>query len=261
MMTVALALACAVAGLLTGSFLNVVIWRVPRGESIVRPGSHCPSCEQPVRAYDNIPLVSWLVLRGRCRDCKARISPRYPLVELATGVVFLGLGLKFGTDAVLPAFLYAGAIGVALAMIDYDTKKLPNRIVLPSYVVVLGLLAIPAVTDGAWHNYVRALLGMVALYGFFYLLWFLYPKGMGFGDVKLAGVLGLLLGWLGWGAVVVGGFFGFLLGGVVGGALMALQRAGRKTAIPFGPFMLVGAFIAILCGTAIAHAYVHTTIG
>lgn len=261
MSTVALALACGVAGLLTGSFLNVVVWRLPRGESIVKPGSHCPSCTRPIRPYDNIPVVSWLLLRGRCRDCRARISARYPFVELLTGTVWFILALRFGRDAVLPAFLYAGAIGVALALIDLDVKRLPDRIVLPSYLAVLGLLAVPAVANGDWHSYLRALLGMAALYGFYFALAFVYPSGMGFGDVKLAGVLGLLLGWLGWGALVVGAFFGFLLGGVVGAALLLARRAGRRTAIPFGPFMLAGAFLAVLYGHTLAHAYVHRTLG
>jgi leader peptidase (prepilin peptidase)/N-methyltransferase len=261
MSTVILALACGIAGLLMGSFLNVVIWRLPRGESLARPGSHCPSCERPVRPYDNIPVVSWLVLRGKCRDCQARISVRYPLVEVGTGIVWFVLALRFGSDAVLPAFLYAGAVGVALALIDIDVKRLPDRIVLPSYVAVLGLLAIPAVAHGDWHAYLRALLGMTALYGFYFAIAFIAPAGMGFGDVKLAGVLGLLLGWLGWGALVVGAFFGFALGGLVGAVLMLARRAGRRTAIPFGPFMLAGAFLAVLYGHTIAHAYVHTTLG
>jgi leader peptidase (prepilin peptidase)/N-methyltransferase len=261
MSTVVLALACGVAGLMMGSFLNVVVWRVPRGESIVRPPSHCPSCDRPVRPYDNIPVVSWLALRGRCRDCNARISVRYPLVELTTGLVWFVLALRFGSDAVLPAFLYAGAVGVALALIDLDVKRLPDKIVLPSYVAVLGLLAIPAVAHGDWRAYLRALLGMAALYGFYFALAFVSPRSMGFGDVKLAGVLGLLLGWLGWGQLVVGAFFGFLLGGLVGVALLLARRAGRRTAIPFGPFMLAGALVAVLYGHNIAHAYVHTTIG
>ncbi|MFL6240716.1 MAG: prepilin peptidase [Actinomycetes bacterium] len=257
----ALAVTLGLLGAVIGSFLNVVVWRLPRGESIVRPGSHCPSCERPVRSYDNIPVVSWLLLRGRCRDCRVPISVRYPVVELTTGAVWAVLALRFGHNAVLPAFLYAGAVGVALALIDLDVKRLPDKIVLPSYVAVLALLAIPGITHGDWHPYVRALLGMVALYGFYFMLAFLYPAGMGFGDVKLAGVLGLLLGWLGWGPLVVGAFFGFMLGGVVGVGLMVVRRAGRRTAIPFGPFMLAGAFLAVLYGAHIAHAYVHTTVG
>ncbi len=250
----------ALVGLLVGSFLNVVIWRVPRGESIVAPGSHCPACENAVRPRDNIPVLSWLVLRGRCRDCGERISARYPLVEAGTAVVFVVLALRLGLDPALPAYLYLGSIGVALALIDLDVKRLPNVIVLPSYVVGIVLLAVAAAVTGEWSDLLRAVLGMAALYGFYFGLALVYPAGMGFGDVKLAGVLGLYLGWLGWGEVVIGGFLGFLLGGVVGGVLMAVHRAGRKSQIPFGPFMLMGAFLAIICGGALADLYLDTLL-
>lgn len=258
-MTVAVALASAVLGLAVGSFLNVVIWRVPRGESIVSPPSHCPSCGHEVRPRDNVPVVSWVLLRARCRDCGEPISARYPLVELLTAGLFAAVGVKFGWDAVLPAYLYLAAIGVALALIDLDTKRLPNVIVVPSFAVGVALLAVGVAGDGEWGDLVRALLGMVALFGVYFLLALIYPAGMGFGDVKLAGVLGLYLGWLGWGSVAVGGFFGFLLGGVVGGALMVARRATRKSAIPFGPFMIAGALIAVFWGQSIADAWLHNS--
>ena len=251
----------ALVGLLVGSFLNVVVWRVPRGESIVTPGSHCPACGEPVRPRDNIPVLGWLVLRGRCRDCAQPISSRYPLVELGTAVVFVVLTLRIGLDPALPAYLYLGAIGVALALIDLDVKRLPNVIVLPSYVVGIVLLAIAAAIGRDWSDLLRALLGMAALYGLYFGLALVYPAGMGFGDVKLAGVLGLYLGWLGWGEVVIGGFLGFLFGGVVGGVLMAVRRAGRKSQIPFGPFMLMGALVAIVCGGALADLYLDSLLG
>jgi leader peptidase (prepilin peptidase) / N-methyltransferase len=252
---------CALLGLLIGSFLNVVIWRVPRGESIVSPPSHCPNCDQPVRPRDNIPVVSWLLLRGKCRDCGHPISARYPAVEAATAAVFGLLAGHFGPDSVLPAFLYLGAVGVALALIDYDTKRLPNVIVLPSYVVGLALIGVGAAVHKDGTGYLRALAGLAILYAFYFVLRFIYPAGMGFGDVKLAGVLGLYLGWLGWGQLVVGAFLGFLLGGVVGGGLMLARRAGRKSAVPFGPFMLAGALLAVYVGHPLAHAYVHHTVG
>lgn len=256
-MTIALIALCAVLGLLIGSFLNVVIWRVPRGESVVSPPSHCPGCDRPIRPRDNVPVLSWLLLRGRCRDCGTGISARYPAVELATAVVFGVLAWRFGFDWALPAYLYLGAIGVALAMIDIDVHRLPNAIVLPSYGVAAVLLLIPAVAHGAWGDYLRAGLGGLVLFGFYFLLAFIYPAGMGFGDVKLAGVLGAYLGWLGWGVLLIGGFLGFLLGGVVGGGLMLVHRAGRKSKIPFGPFMLTGAFIAILAGQWIFDGYLN----
>lgn len=250
-----------VLGLVVGSFLNVVIWRVPRGESVVRPPSHCPHCDARVRARDNVPLLGWLLLRGRCRDCGHGISRRYPLVELATGLVFVVMALRFGPTAPLPAYLYLAAIGVALWMIDLDVKRLPNVIVLPSYAVAGGLLALAALATGEWDNLLRAGLGMVALYSFYFALAFAYPAGMGFGDVKLAGVLGLYLGWLGWGEVVIGGFLGFLFGGVVGLGLMLVRRAGRKSQIPFGPYMLAGALVAVLWGGALADLYLDVVLG
>lgn len=252
---------CALLGLLVGSFLNVVIWRVPRGESIVSPPSHCPGCDAEVRPRDNVPVVSWLVLRGRCRDCDEPISGRYPLVELGTAAVFVIVGLRVGLHADLPAFLYLGAIGVALALIDLDVKRLPNAIVLPSYLVSAALLGVAAFAQHDAGAYVRALLGMAALFGFYFLLVFIYPAGMGFGDVKLAGVLGLYLGWLGWAEVITGGFLGFLFGGVVGVGLMMLRKAGRKSQIPFGPFMLAGALGAILAGGALADLYLDSVLG
>lgn len=260
-MTALLVSFAAALGLLIGSFLNVVIWRLPRGESLVSPPSHCPSCGHQVRPRDNVPLVSWLLLRGRCRDCGEAISRRYPLVEVATGVVFAVMAVRFGLDALLPAYLYLAAIGVALWMIDLDVKRLPNAIVLPSYVVAGALLTVAAAVTGEWADLLRAGLGMAALYGFYFLLAFIYPAGMGFGDVKLAGVLGLYLGYLGWAEVVAGGFLGFLFGGVVGLALMAVSRAGRKSQIPFGPFMLAGALVAILWGGALGDLYLDTVLG
>jgi leader peptidase (prepilin peptidase)/N-methyltransferase len=252
----ALIVVCSVVvGLAVGSFLNVVIWRVPRHESVISPPSHCPGCDTPIAPRDNVPVLSWLVLRGRCRHCGERISLRYPVVELLTAVLFGLIAWHVGADWELPAFLYLAAIAVALALIDLDVHRLPNSIVLPSYVVVSALLVLPAAVDGRWDDYLRALLGGLVLFGVYFVLAFIYPAGMGFGDVKLAGVLGAYLGWLGWGVLAVGGFLGFLLGGVVGGALMAVRRAGRKSKIPFGPFMLAGALIAVFVGNGIADLY------
>ncbi len=260
-MTAVLPLLAFLFGLLIGSFLNVVIHRVPRGESVVSPGSRCPGCGSEIAAYDNIPVVSWLVLRGRCRHCGEPISWRYPAVELLTGAVFGLLAWQLGLSWELPAFLYLGAVGVALAFIDLDTKRLPNALVLPSYLVAAVLLALPALLDDRWDDYLRMVLGGLALFAFYFVLAFIYPSGMGFGDVKLAGVLGMYLGWLGWGAVIVGGFLGFLLGGIVGGGLMLARRAGRKSAIPFGPFMVAGALIAVFVGPAIADWYSSSLLG
>jgi leader peptidase (prepilin peptidase)/N-methyltransferase len=248
-------------GLLVGSFLNVVIWRVPRSESVVRPPSHCPACGNPVRPRDNIPVLSWLLLRGRCRDCGEPISVRYPLVELLTAGVWVVLTARIGFAWDLPAFLYLGAIGVALALIDIDVKRLPNAIVLPSYVVGGVLLGAAALLEGEPAGMVRVVVGGAALYAFYFVLMLIQPRGMGFGDVKLAGVLGGYLAWLGWAELVVGAFAGFLLGGIAGIALMAVRRAGRKSHIPFGPWMLLGALVAILWGGALADLYLDSLVG
>ena len=254
-MTTATVLAAAVLGLLIGSFLNVVIGRVPAGESVVHPPSRCPSCKTQIRKRDNVPVASWLLLRGRCRDCDVTISPRYPLVEAGTALLFGLTAAWLGLSWELPAFLYLAAIAVALALIDIDVKRLPNAIVLPSYPVAAALLLLPAAIGGRWDDYVRGLLGMAVLYAFYFVLAFVYPAGMGFGDVKLAGVLGLYLGWVGWSAVVVGTFLGFLLGAVLSIVLMAVSKAGRKSKIPFGPFMLLGAGLAFVVGAPLVDLY------
>lgn len=258
-------------GSLVGSFLNVVIFRVPAGKSIVSPPSACPSCGARIRAYDNIPVISWLILRGKCRDCRAGISVRYPLVELGTAL-FFGLvtvrfwpvGLATGAAAsahdvaaalVLIGFLYLAAVSVALGLIDIDTRTLPNRIVLPSFVVGIAVLGAAAVVDSDYGALIRAVIGAAVLSLAYAIMAFAYPGGMGFGDVKLAGVLGLFLGYLGWSQLIVGAFGAFLLGGVFSLGLLALRKANRKSGIPFGPWMLGGAWIGALGGAPIMGGY------
>jgi leader peptidase (prepilin peptidase)/N-methyltransferase len=245
----------ALLGLFVGSFLNVVIHRVPRDESVVRPRSRCPGCGTQLAEYDNIPIVSWLILRGRCRTCREPISIRYPVVEALTATVFGLLAWHFGWVWVLPAFLYLGGVGIALAAIDIDTQRLPDVLVKPSYAVAAVLLGGATALDRDWHALERVALGGLALWAFYLLLLLVYPRGMGWGDVKLAGVLGMYLGWLGWGALVVGGFLGFLLGGLIGVSLMVAGRAGRKTKIPYGPYMILGTFLAVFYGQSLADWY------
>ncbi|WP_433209576.1 prepilin peptidase [Dactylosporangium sp. CS-047395] len=251
-----------VLGLAVGSFLNVVIHRVPRGESLVRPASHCPQCTAPIRPWHNVPVVGWLALRGRCADCSAPISIRYPLVELGTGALFAAVAARFaGTSPLmLPAWLYLAAIAVALALIDLDVLRLPNVIVLPSYIVAPLLLLPAVVVERDWSAALRGMLAMAALWTFYFLLSVVYPGGMGFGDVKLAGVLGLYLGFLGWSTVAVGTLAAFVLGGAAGLALMALGRAGRKTALPFGPAMLAGALLALFAAAPITDWYTNLLV-
>ncbi|MDP9240558.1 MAG: prepilin peptidase [Actinomycetota bacterium] len=260
-MIIALVAFAALLGLVVGSFLNVVIWRVPRGESIVRPPSHCPGCAEPIAPRDNVPVLSWLLLRGKCRKCGTRISVRYPLVELGTAALFALIAVRFGFDPAIPAFLYLAAVGLALALIDIDHKRLPFAMTIPSYPVALVLLTVAALVDGHPGRLVQMLAGMLGLFGFYFLLNLVSPRGMGFGDVMLSGILGLYLGYLGWGPLLVGAFLGFLLGAIGGLLFIAIGRGGRKSHIPFGPYMLAGALVAILFGHELARAYVHATLG
>ena len=265
----AMTLLLGVFGGLIGSFLNVVVHRVPAGRSVVRPRSACGACGAEIRWFDNIPVLSWMLLRARCRSCGARISARYPLVELGTALAFTGVAAVFlpralaasGTPAtvaaflVLAAFLYLCAISIALALIDLDVHRLPNAIVLPAYAVGAALLVPAALLAGEPARLVSAGVGAVAMVAFYLLLAVARPGGMGMGDVKLAGVLGLFTGFLGWGALVVGAFGAFLLGGVFSLALLVARRAGRASRIPFGPWMLAGAWLGVLAGEAIAAGY------
>ncbi len=245
----------ALVGAAVGSFLNVVVHRVPAGVSVVRPASACPSCGAGIRSRDNVPVLGWLVLRGRCRDCSARISARYPLVEAGTAALFALVTGLTGPSWVLPAHLFLAAIAVALALIDVEHHRLPDAIVLPAYPVSAALLALASAATGDWGSLLRAAVAMAALYGLYFLLAVAKPGGMGFGDVKLAGVLGLHLGYASLSALAVGTFAAFLLGGVVGVALMATKRAGRKSHLPFGPFMLAGAGLGLWVGPAAVDAY------
>lgn len=247
-----------VLGLLVGSFLNVVIYRVPAGESVVKPRSRCMTCGHQITPLENVPVVSWLVLRGRCSGCGSKISARYPLVELGTGILFGLTAWWTGLSWTLPAFLYLAAIAVALSMIDLDVHRLPDAIVLPSYGVALVLLGLAAALDGTWDQLLRGVLAGLALFAFYFVLVLVYPSGMGFGDVKLAGVLGLYLGWVSWGAVVLGTFAAFLIGAVVGIVVMVAGKGGRKTKIPFGPFMFVGAGLALVLAQPVVDWYVGT---
>jgi leader peptidase (prepilin peptidase)/N-methyltransferase len=185
---------------------------------------------------------------------------RYPLVELATGALFLAIALRLpGRDLAgsLPAYLYFAAVAVALALIDLDCRRLPNAIVLPSYPVLAALLTFGAWWQHDWWALGRAGIGGLVLFGFYFLLTTVYPAGMGFGDVKLAGLLGALLGYLSWSALLIGAFAGFLLGAVVGVAVIAGRRGNRKTALPFGPFMLAGALVAVFAAAPIAAGYLN----
>jgi leader peptidase (prepilin peptidase) / N-methyltransferase len=249
----------AALGLLIGSFLNVVIARVPEGQSVIRPGSACPRCRAPISRRDNIPVVSWLLLRGRARCCGEPISPRYPLVEAGTAAAFGAVAAWNGADWLLPALLYLAAISIALTMIDLAVRRLPNAITLPSYLIAAALLTVAALAEGEPGRLLRAAISGAALYAFYFVLMVAKPGGMGFGDVKLAGVLGLYLGWFGWQHAVVGAFLAFAVGGIVGITLMLLGRAGRKTQIPFGPYMILGAWLGLAYAADLSSWYLETS--
>ncbi|PZE74093.1 A24 family peptidase [Curtobacterium sp. MCBD17_019] len=267
----AVASVIALLGLLIGSFLNVVVYRVPAGISVVAPASACPTCGHAIRAVDNVPVLSWLLLRGRCRYCRARISVRYPLVEAITCGLFLAVAVRIwalparpANDAdralaahsvLLVAFLYLMAISVALSLIDVETHTLPNVIVLPAYPVCLVLLAGVSVLTGDGAAFVRGVIGLAALGLGYLMLAILVPGGMGLGDVKLAGVLGFVLAYLGWGPLAVGAFGAFLLGGIFAIVLVAMRRARRGSGIPFGPWMIGGAWVGVFLGGAIWNGY------
>ena len=250
-----LVLLCGLLGLAIGSFLNVVIWRVPRKESVVRPPSHCPQCETPIRPVDNVPVLSWLLLRGKCRHCGLPIPVRYPLVEASNGVLFAVIAVRFGASWELPAYLVLTAALLAISIIDLEHFIVPDRITAPLTVSALALLGLAAAIDGNGWRYGRTLLGGLAFFAFLLLLNLLYPRGMGMGDVKLSFSLGLYLGWLGWGQVFLGGFLAFLLGALIGVGLIATGVKGRKDFVPFGPFLALGTFLTILWGDPILRWY------
>lgn len=239
---------CGILGLAVGSFLNVVIYRVPRQESVVSPRSACPSCGALIAGRDNIPVASWLLLKGRCRACEAPISRRYPVVELATAALFAGAGARLGFDASLPAFLFLLAGLVALSFIDVERLTLPKAIVYPLLGLVALSLEIAAMATGQWHRlFVAALCGLVWFLVFF-VLNFASPRLLGFGDVRLAPVLGLALGWLGIRYVLLGFFAANFIGAVIGVFLIATKRMARDQQIPYGVFLALGTALALYAG-------------
>ena len=246
-----------VLGLMLGSFANVVVHRVPEGQSVVRPRSRCPACGTQIAAGDNIPVLSWVRLRGRCRGCGEPISIRYPLVELAMGAVFGALAWHVGPDPLLPGLLLFGWTLVVLAVIDARTRRIPNAITYRLTPVLLVVVVGGALLAGDPSGAVRAVLGGLAAFAALLLIALLVPKGMGMGDVKLAGFIGIGLGVLGWGHVVLGLFGGFLLGGVTAIGLLLTGLRSRRDMIPFGPYLAAGALIAVLVGDPVLEAYLR----
>jgi len=248
--------AAAIIGVTLGSFANVLIVRVPEGREFIRTPSACTSCGERIRWYDNIPVVSYVVLRGRCRDCGHRISARYPVVELVVGALFVAIAAVFGVTWTSGVLGYLAVVSVALVAIDIEHRRLPHALVLPSYgVLAIGVL----VGDLVFHegSLGRAVAGLAILGLFYGLLWFIYPSGMGFGDVTTAGLLGMVLGYLSWAALAVGGIVAPLIAGVVILVGMLAGRVKRKTHIPYGPFLISGAWVGILIGAPIAQEYLE----
>lgn len=246
-----------VLGLAVGSFLNVVVHRVPAGLSVVSPPSACPGCSHEVRPRDNIPVVSWVLLRGRCRDCAMPISGRYPLVEAVTGAAFAFTAWRLSDPLLLAAALVVVAAGIALALIDLEHGRLPFAITGAAAVLVAVVLVVGLVAGAGLDLGVVALSAAIwfALYGG---IWFLTAgRGMGLGDVALAPLLGVVLGLWGLGPSLVGLMGGFAVGAVVVLALMAWGRMRRGTAVPHGPFMLAGAAIGLFAGVPIAETYLR----
>lgn len=245
----------AILGLAVGSFLNVVAHRVPAGHSVIRPPSACPQCDKPIRVRDNIPVLSWLILRGKCRDCGERISVRYPIVEVGTAALF-GLTAGYvGAEWALPAYLWFAGVATVLILTDLDHKRIPDRILFPGVVVGLVLLALGSAADGELFAFGRGVLGAL---GYFVLLWALaevFRGGLGFGDVKLAFLLGLFTAYVSWATWVAGVFLAFFTGGVVAVLLLATRRRGRKDAIAFGPSLIAGALVAVAVGQPLVDWY------
>jgi leader peptidase (prepilin peptidase) / N-methyltransferase len=236
-------------GLIIGSFLNVVAYRLPRGESIVNPPSHCPGCDAPIKPWDNVPLLSWIFLRGRCRNCSTRISARYPLVELVTGVLFAAVAVANGLNDDLVVLLPFAAMLIAVAEIDLEHRIVPNKIVVP--MAIYGVAASAVVRTDMLPE---LLIAGAAAFTFLLVAALIHPAGMGMGDVKLAGVMGLYLG----ASIAPAMLVAFLTGSVVGIAVMLRHGAGgRKRGVPFAPFLAFGAMVALFAGPQLIHLYTH----
>jgi leader peptidase (prepilin peptidase)/N-methyltransferase len=239
---------CIVMGLLVGSFLTVVVDRVPNGGSVVQPPSACGACGNRLTAPDLVPIGSWLVLRGKCRHCGTPIGVEPLIIEISTATIFVLFGLKFGADPVLPAFCIFGAALVALVWIDLHVFRLPREITYTAFVLSSIAIVVAALVDDEPERIWMAALGAGIALAIMGLIYVASRGGMGDGDVRLAPLLGLHLGYLNPGIVPVGLFFGFAIGAVVGVAAMAVGKAGRKTALPFGPFLAAGAVLAVFTG-------------
>ncbi len=256
-MAILLNMAAFVFGAMIGSFLNVCIWRIPEGKSIVFPASHCPKCGKSIRPYDNIPLLSWLILRGRCRDCGKPISARYPLVELLTALLSLAMFWKYGLSLpYVAAFVFTAAL-IVITFIDFDHQIIPDVISLPG-IPVFFLLAVFVMGIG----FLDALLGLLIGGGFLYLVAVGYElltkrEGMGGGDIKLLAMIGAFLGWKSLFFVV---FMSSILGAIVGIVLIMIKGKDMKYAVPFGPFLSIAAVMYLFVGVELTHLFLYRSL-
>jgi len=243
----------ALFGAVIGSFLNVVAYRLPRRESLVTPASRCPSCEAPIKPYDNVPVFGWLLLRGRCRACRAPISPRYPAVEALTAALAVAVVLARHSVHDIALGLVLVVVLVPVALIDLEHRIIPNKITGPAAIAALGI-GLATRPSGVPEQLIAA----AAAGGFLLVFALAYPRGMGMGDVKLAAVLGLFLGR----SVGVALMAAVLAATLVGAIIMARRgvEQGRKTAVPFGPFLAFGAVVALLFGPSLVHWYLHSVV-
>jgi leader peptidase (prepilin peptidase)/N-methyltransferase len=252
---IALVVGGGLGGLLIGSFINVVAYRIPRGISVIKPPSACPACGREIRSRDNLPVIGWPILRGRCRDCSAPISVRYPIVELATGAAFAAAAALLGPVWVLLAFWWFAGVTIALILTDLDFKRIPNRILYPGTIGATVLLAGGAAIEGDLAGLGRALLGGLLYFSLLLIIALLARGGFGFGDVKLALLLGEFSAYRAWESLFVGVFAAFVIGGLLSIGLLAVRAVGRKDAIPFGPAMVLGCYAGIAVGEPIARWY------
>lgn len=244
-----------VFGLVIGSFVGLVVDRLPRQESIVSPPSHCVACATPIRAYDNVPVFSYLLLRGRCRVCHAHIPPRDAMLELGTGALFVLVAWRSPSVWELPAFCVLAASLVAISAIDVEHLRIPSVLVYGTAVLGAPLLVLASAGTHRWSALLAAVISGAVAFAVFFALFYAVPKGIGFGDVRLAALCAGFVGWIGYREVIVAFLVSFVVAGVPAAVLLAMHKVQRRTQIPFGPFLAAGSVIAVLFGPSIVHAW------
>lgn len=249
-------------GLLFGSFANAVAYRVPTGETLWSR-SHCPKCDSKITAWQNIPILSWIALKGKCANCKNPISIQYPFVEFLTMVLFGGvaywvttLGFDLIPTIILTIVLcYFAFISVVLSIIDLKLKLLPTKLIYPTIAVSLIGLSIVALLLGDYSRILWMIVGSVGTFVIYFLIWWFFPKGMGYGDVRLSLLTGLILGWFSIGHALIGFMAPFIILSVVLLPLMIFKVVGRKTEVPLGPWIILGTFVSMVLGDIIIDFY------